>query len=183
MEYPDSIPNASSILEVNSDNIEAMNSHPVEERLSERKARGDADESPIPSSGEGSLSRVVIAHRNTIKREGHRWPNDPNRTEKIKGDERPGNPDKIEMIKDEVAQTMELMRNNINALIERGEKLESLTDKIDELVEQAGSFRRAAKVVAQKAWWENRKMWIFIILGAVALIVIVCLMAFLVKYL
>lgn len=49
------------------------------------------------------------------------------------------------------------MRKNVNKVAERGEHLDSLQNKTDDLAMSAQNFRRGANQVRKKMWW---KVWI-----------------------
>ena len=65
------------------------------------------------------------------------------------------------------------MRDNINKVSERGERLDSLQDKTDNLATSAQGFRRGANRVRKQMWWKDMKMRMCIIAGVIILIVIV----------
>ena len=63
------------------------------------------------------------------------------------------------------------MRDNINKVNERGENLNSLQDKTDNLAVSAQGFRRGANQVRKRMWWKDVKMRMLII---VAIIILLC---------
>jgi hypothetical protein len=65
------------------------------------------------------------------------------------------------------------MRDNINKVSERGERLDSLQDKTDNLATSAQGFRRGANRVRKQMWWKDMKMRMCIIAGVIILIIIV----------
>lgn len=46
------------------------------------------------------------------------------------------------------------MRDNINKVSQRGERLDSLQDKTDNLAQSAQGFRRGANRVRKQMWWK-----------------------------
>jgi hypothetical protein len=64
------------------------------------------------------------------------------------------------------------MRDNINKVSERGERLDSLQDKTDNLQRSAQGFRRGANRVRKAMWWKDMKMRMCIIGVIVAIILI-----------
>lgn len=46
------------------------------------------------------------------------------------------------------------MRENLSKVAERGEGLDSLQNKTDDLATSAQSFRRGANQVRKKMWWK-----------------------------
>jgi vesicle-associated membrane protein 4 len=47
------------------------------------------------------------------------------------------------------------MRENINKVSQRGERLDSLQDKTDNLATSAQGFRRGANRVRKQMWWRD----------------------------
>lgn len=64
------------------------------------------------------------------------------------------------------------MRDNINKVSERGERLDSLQDKTDNLAVSAQGFRRGANRVRKQMWWKDMKMRLCIIAIIVIIIII-----------
>ena len=54
----------------------------------------------------------------------------------------PGDPDKVERVRDEVARVKDIMVTNIEALLERGERLDLLVDKTEQLSSNAVTFKQ-----------------------------------------
>ncbi len=69
-----------------------------------------------------------------------------------------------------VFQVRDIMVANIDSIVERGERLELLVDKTDALNTESVTFRRGARQVQRKMWWQNVKMKI--LLGVIALVII-----------
>jgi len=65
------------------------------------------------------------------------------------------------------------MRDNINKVSERGERLDSLQDKTDNLAVSAQGFRRGANRVRKAMWWKDMKMRMCIIATVIILLVII----------
>lgn len=65
------------------------------------------------------------------------------------------------------------MRENINKVSQRGERLDSLQDKTDNLAVSAQGFRRGANRVRKQMWWKDFKMRICLVAGIIILLVII----------
>lgn len=65
------------------------------------------------------------------------------------------------------------MRENINKVSQRGEHLDSLQDKTDNLAVSAQGFRRGANRVRKQMWWKDVKMRIWLIIGIIVLLIII----------
>ena len=63
-------------------------------------------------------------------------------TKRKKKKNSPGDPDKVERVRDEVARVKDIMVTNIEALLERGERLDLLVDKTEQLSSNAVSFKQ-----------------------------------------
>jgi len=72
----------------------------------------------------------------------------------------------------EIDSTVGIMRDNINKVSERGERLDSLQDKTDNLQRSAQGFRRGANRVRKAMWWKDMKMRMCIIGAVIAIILI-----------
>lgn len=52
------------------------------------------------------------------------------------------------------------MVQNIDSILQRGERLDLLVDKTDTLAGQAYAFRRGARSVRRQQWWKNTRITI-----------------------
>ncbi|KAG8900564.1 SNAP receptor, synaptobrevin [Tulasnella sp. 403] len=85
---------------------------------------------------------------------------------------RPGNA-KTAALQADIDHTVNIMRDNITKVAERGERLDSLQDKTDNLAVSAQGFRRGANRVRKNMWWKDMKMRIIIAIGVAILLVII----------
>jgi len=74
----------------------------------------------------------------------------------------------------EIDSTVGIMRDNINKVSERGERLDSLQDKTDNLATSAQGFRRGANRVRKAMWWKDMRMRMCII-GAIIVIILIAI--------
>ena len=70
----------------------------------------------------------------------------------------------------EVDQVVDIMKNNMDKVLERDTKLSDLDTRADALQLESQQFETSAKKIKKKYWWENMKMWI--ILGVVLVVLI-----------
>jgi|TARA_B100001540_G_scaffold6259_2_gene5558 vesicle-associated membrane protein 72 len=71
------------------------------------------------------------------------------------------NPDsvsKVSQVQQQVSQVKEIMMDNIEKVLDRGEKIEILVDKSDALRFQADNFHKTGRQLRRKLWCENMKM-------------------------
>lgn len=80
---------------------------------------------------------------------------------------------KTQAIQQEIDATVGVMRDNLTKITERGERLDALQDKTDNLAVSAQGFRRGANRVRKAMWWKDMKMRILIVVGIIILIVII----------
>lgn len=65
------------------------------------------------------------------------------------------------------------MRSNIIGVSERGERLDSLQDKTDNLAVSAQGFRRGANRVRKQMWWKDMKMRVCLVICVIILLVVI----------
>ncbi|KAJ3272838.1 hypothetical protein HK104_004383, partial [Borealophlyctis nickersoniae] len=75
-------------------------------------------------------------------------------------------------VQNQVDEVIGIMHNNIEKVMARGEKLESLQNKTDDLQQGALQFKRGATKVRRQMWWKDLKLKL-IIAGVVIVILIV----------
>ncbi|GIY31865.1 vesicle-associated membrane protein 714 [Caerostris darwini] len=85
--------------------------------------------------------------------------------------------DGIGKVQKQVAEVMTVMSNNIEKVVDRGERLESLLDKTYDLEASAGHFQSTAKKVRRHMWCKNVKTWIILIVIASIVITLIVLLA------
>lgn len=76
--------------------------------------------------------------------------------------ENPG-ADSFGKVKDQLSEVKDIMVDNIERVLARGEKIELLVDKTDALNQSAKKFQKSSKQLKNVMWWKNVKMWILII--------------------
>jgi len=67
------------------------------------------------------------------------------------------------------------MRDNLKSVAERGERLDTLQDKTENLSVSAQGFRRGANKVRKQMWWKDMKMRIIIVVTIIILLLIIIL--------
>jgi len=96
----------------------------------------------------------------------------PSGSDPARGPPAPGNP-KTAAIQQQIDDTVGIMRENITKVAERGERIDVLRDKTDNLAMSAQGFRRGANRVRKNMWWKDMKMRILIGVGIAVLLVII----------
>ena len=77
---------------------------------------------------------------------------------------------KLQQTHAQVNEVVDIMRDNVEKVIDRDVKLSELDDRADALQQGASQFETQAAALKRKYWWKNMKMWI--LLGVVGLLVI-----------
>ncbi|ODQ64484.1 synaptobrevin [Nadsonia fulvescens var. elongata DSM 6958] len=80
---------------------------------------------------------------------------------------------KTAAIQAQIDDTVDIMRENINKVSERGERLDNLQDKTDNLAVSAQGFRRGANRVRKQMWWKDMKMRMCMIAGVIIVIIVI----------
>jgi vesicle-associated membrane protein 72 len=86
---------------------------------------------------------------------------------------------KVTRVQQQVSEVKEIMMDNIEKVLDRGEKIELLVDKTENLRFQADNFHRTGRALRRRMWWQNLKMKLMMG-GAVLAIIIVlfCIFCF-----
>eukprot|EP00112_Aurelia_sp_Birch-Aquarium-sp1_P011745 Seg2471.2 transcript_id=Seg2471.2/GoldUCD/mRNA.D3Y31 product="Vesicle-associated membrane protein 711" protein_id=Seg2471.2/GoldUCD/D3Y31 len=85
---------------------------------------------------------------------------------------------KINQVQREVDDVKGIMTKNIEKVLERGEKLDILIDKTENLEASAHSFKKTSTKLRKKYWWQNTRSCIIlivvvlVILGVITVIVL-----------
>lgn len=70
-----------------------------------------------------------------------------------------------------------LCRAVLSQVLARGEKIELLVDKCDDLQQQAHAFEKKGKQLRSRMWWQNTKMKIVVVFAVLLLAVVIFLLA------
>ncbi|KAJ7069941.1 VAMP/synaptobrevin-like protein [Mycena amicta] len=66
--------------------------------------------------------------------------------------------DALAQAQNELNQVKNIMVQNVEQILSRGERIELLVDKTDVMAGQATAFRRGARSVRRQMWWRNSKI-------------------------
>ncbi|KAG0307394.1 hypothetical protein BGZ98_000359 [Dissophora globulifera] len=85
------------------------------------------------------------------------------------------NADKIKQVQGEIEQVKDVMVQNIERVLERGERIELLVDKTDNLNQQAFAFKKRSTALKRAMWWKNTKLMVILTLVIIFLVyLIIC---------
>jgi len=69
-----------------------------------------------------------------------------------------GQQDALRNVQTEIAGVREIMTENIERVLERGERIDLLVDKTDQLGNSARDFRVRSRGLRRKMWWKNVRL-------------------------
>ncbi|KAH9923538.1 vesicle-associated membrane protein [Fomitopsis serialis] len=78
--------------------------------------------------------------------------------------------DELTRAQAELAQVKDIMVQNVEQILSRGERIELLVDKTDNMASQATAFRRGARTVRRQMWWKNKRVVGLSVLVALVLV-------------
>merc|ERR1719232_2059582 len=78
---------------------------------------------------------------------------------------------KLAQAQAQVGEVVDVMRVNVEKVLERDSKLSDLNSRADHLQAGANQFQTQATRLKRKYWWQNMKM--MMIIGVVVLIIII----------
>ncbi|XP_015058281.1 vesicle-associated membrane protein 727 [Solanum pennellii] len=84
---------------------------------------------------------------------------------------------KLSKLKAQITEVKGIMMDNIEKVLDRGEKIELLVDKTENLQFQADSFQRQGRQLRRKMWFQNLQMKLMVGGAIVIFIIIVWLFA------
>lgn len=84
-----------------------------------------------------------------------------------------GDQSRTAAIQAQIDDTVGIMRENINRVADRGDRLTDLQDKSDNLAISAAGFRSGANRVRKQMWWKDMRMRLCLIAVVVIVIIIV----------
>jgi len=83
--------------------------------------------------------------------------------------------DALTTAQNELNQVKDIMVHNVEQILSRGERIELLVDKTDNVASQTVAFRRGARAQRRQMWWRNQK--IMILSGVVGLFILYLIIA------
>ncbi|XP_043925968.1 vesicle-associated membrane protein 2-like [Protopterus annectens] len=83
---------------------------------------------------------------------------------------------RVQQSQAEVDEVMNIMRVNVDKVLERDQKLSELDDRADKLQAGASQFETSAAKLKRKYWWKNCKM--MIILGGIGVLVLIIILVY-----
>ncbi|XP_050461989.1 uncharacterized protein LOC126856977 isoform X1 [Cataglyphis hispanica] len=90
---------------------------------------------------------------------------------------------KMDSVKLQIQGVADIMRDNVQKVMDRGERLEDLQEASDRLNMTGNEFREAARRAQRKAWLQNVKSRIIIISITVTIVLFIVVLDIMVLYL
>ncbi|XP_070821409.1 vesicle-associated membrane protein 8 [Chaetodon trifascialis] len=85
--------------------------------------------------------------------------------------------DKVQALKDQVDGVKTIMTQNVDRILARGERLDDLMDKSEDLQAGAQHFKQTSTKVARSYWWKNVKLIVVIVVIVLIIVLIIILLA------
>lgn len=73
------------------------------------------------------------------------------------------NADRINRVRNEIDEVKSVMVQNIEKVLERGERIELLVDRTEQLNQQGFQFKKKATQVKRRMWWKSVKVLVILI--------------------
>ncbi|KAM9116185.1 vesicle-associated membrane protein 3 [Pangshura tecta] len=80
---------------------------------------------------------------------------------------------RLQQTQHQVDEVVDIMRVNVDKVLERDQKLSELDDRADALQAGASQFETSAAKLKRKYWWKNCKMWAILIAVVLLIIMII----------
>ena len=86
---------------------------------------------------------------------------------------------KVQTVQQQVTEVKEIMMDNIEKVLDRGEKIEVLVDKTEALRFQADNFHKQGRALRNRMWWNNLKMKLILLAFVIGVgVIIFCVFCF-----
>ena len=79
----------------------------------------------------------------------------------------------VQRLRDDVEEVKGQMVQNIDKVIERGERLDDLNERTENLNARAGEFQTVSTRLKRKLWWQNVKLWIILIIIVLVILAVI----------
>ncbi|EGF80467.1 hypothetical protein BATDEDRAFT_88630 [Batrachochytrium dendrobatidis JAM81] len=79
-------------------------------------------------------------------------------------------------VQQQVDEVVGIMQDNIHKVMQRGEQLDTLQNKTEDLQNSSLQFKRGANRVRKEMWWKDMKLKL-IIGGVVAIVLVIIIVA------
>lgn len=80
---------------------------------------------------------------------------------------------RLQQTQAQVDEVVDIMRVNVDKVLERDTKISELDDRAEALQQGASQFEASAGKLKRKFWWKNCKMWVILITVILVIIIII----------
>ena len=80
---------------------------------------------------------------------------------------------RVNQLREDVEEVKGQMVHNIDKVIERGERLDDLNERTEQLNSRAGEFQTVSTRLKRKLWWQNVKLWIILIIIIIVILAVI----------
>ncbi|XP_031570279.1 vesicle-associated membrane protein 3-like [Actinia tenebrosa] len=80
---------------------------------------------------------------------------------------------RLQQTQAQVDEVVDIMKINVDKVLERDAKLSELDNRADALTAGASQFETSASRLKRKMWWQNCKMWIILIIVILVIIAVI----------
>lgn len=80
---------------------------------------------------------------------------------------------KIKELQNDVDELTTVMQSNINKVLERGDRMDTLNERSELLTSRANEFRINSRNIKRKLWWQNLRFQLTMGLVFVAIVIII----------
>ncbi|XP_010901019.1 vesicle-associated membrane protein 8 [Esox lucius] len=84
---------------------------------------------------------------------------------------------KVKTLQSQVDGVKDIMTQNVDRILARGERLDDLMGKSEDLEAGAQNFKHTSQKVARAYWWKNMKLWVLIVVIVLVIILIIVLLS------
>ncbi|XP_035711811.1 synaptobrevin-1-like [Folsomia candida] len=81
--------------------------------------------------------------------------------------------EKVVQMQAQVDEVVDIMRNNVDLMLDRDQKLSELDSRANALKQGANGFGRTADSLKRKFWWQNLKMMILLVIVIIVVLIVI----------
>merc|ERR1711981_1440911 len=79
----------------------------------------------------------------------------------------------ISNTQNQVNEGIDVMKNNVEKVLERDDKLTDLTMRSEAMQQGAAQFQQQSRQLKKKYWWQNFKWWLILITVVVVVLLLI----------
>lgn len=101
---------------------------------------------------------------------------DQNSTEPREGESTP-DVNQVQSLQSQVDGVKDIMTQNVDRILARGERLDDLMGKTEDLEAGAQNFKHTSQKVARAYWWKNVKLIVLIVVIVLVIVLVIIFLA------